>query len=203
MLQSSSSPPQKLHFVLVIPSLHKRTFVKYKKYKVSHLSPVISESLRGFLYERHQPTSCPDSSWAFWYPTHTVLHGPLDVIGSFDFSLGLYLLQISAQSIEHCPISILEAKQGQFPHCWTIASGTSVRTWPSCRTKSPSPFPSKSIAPNLSVARRCTVTQITKPQMKKKIEYVSPTSLTYYRFCYESIATFSLIFSGILLLFDI
>lgn len=39
-----------------------------------------------------------------------------DVIGSFDFFLCLYLPPISAQSIGHCPISILGAKliEGQF-----------------------------------------------------------------------------------------
>lgn len=60
--------------------------------------------------------------------THHELHGTQptqsaqssaalsDVIGSFGFSLCLYLLPISAQSIGHCPISILGAKliEGQF-----------------------------------------------------------------------------------------
>ncbi len=106
-----SSPPQNPDCVLVIPLLHKEPLSP--EYKVSHLFPIASLSLRGFFCERHKPTSCPDSSWVSWYPTHTVykiLHGPLWCHWLFWFFSLPLLPPILAWSIGHCPVKILGAK---------------------------------------------------------------------------------------------
>lgn len=106
----------KPHCVLVIPLLDKEPLSL--GYKIFHLSPIASQSLRGFLYAR-QPTSCPDSSQACWYPPTQSLQSSLalsDVIGSFGFSLCLGLLTVSSQSIELCTLRIFGAilTEGQF-----------------------------------------------------------------------------------------
>lgn len=82
------------------------------EYKVSHLSPIAPLSLRGFLYERNQLPVLTHHELRGTQPTQSAQSSTAlsDVIGSFGFSLCLYLPPISARSIGHCPFSILGAK---------------------------------------------------------------------------------------------
>lgn len=82
------------------------------EYKVPHLSPIASLSLRGFLYERNQLPVLTHHELRGTQPTQSAQSSTAlsDIIGSFGFSLCLCLPPISAWSIGHCPFSILGAK---------------------------------------------------------------------------------------------
>lgn len=118
MFLSFSPPPQNLDCVLVIPLLHKRTFVTRV------------QGLPSFAYHILEPyrlslwTTPPNFlSWlitSFLVPSPHSPHNPprlsLMSLALLIFSLCFHLPAISAQSIGHCPICILGVMliEGQF-----------------------------------------------------------------------------------------